>query len=402
MLPAGSLDGVTAFRFAHMFRSPQSGGVESYLYSLNRKLLERNHMQILQMYLTDGKDGLSVQTEHIGHGTIIWIPSLLTINPSQDSAKTRSFWKKLKMKLARNCMVCHDNLLSTLSDFPIDLAVFHWISEDSSIVMDYLGKRAVPFVVFNHFENSRLKWRLIRKQISRARAVGGVADIGVPRFVRSGYVNLSDGIDTDFFDPEKAHPLRKRHHGPIILLPSRITGGKGHMDAIRVVGRLRRQGITPILVLAGRLENASLLNELRLAMAKERIQENVVIAGELSPEELRDWYAASDLVILPSRAEGLGRVLLESQAMGTPVVAYAVGGTPSAISDGVTGILVPRLDPKRFADAVAMLLRDHEKRLAMGRDGRRWIVKDFSLEALAARHELFYYGALAAGAEKTV
>jgi len=399
MPPTGCLDGVTLFRFAHMLRKPQAGGVESYLHGLNRKLLERNRMQILQMYLTDVNEGLSVQTEHVGRGTIVWMPSLLKANPEGDGAGSRPFWKKLMSKLARDFIVCHDYLLSALSDFPIDLAVFHWISEDSPIVLDYLRKRTVPFVVFNHFENSRLKRRLIRKQIGGCRGVAGVADIGVPRFVRSGYLNLSDGIDTDFFDPEKARPGGKAYPGPVILLPSRITEGKGHLDAIHVVGRLRRQGMITTLVFAGRLESVRLLDQLRLAIVKEGIQENVVFAGELSQEDLRDWYAGSDLVILPSRTEGLARVLLESQAMCTPVVAYSVGGTPCAIRDGVTGTLVPRLDISRFTRAVATLLHDPDKRVAMGRDSRHWIVSGFSLEALAARHEAFYHGALVAGAK---
>jgi D-inositol-3-phosphate glycosyltransferase len=73
--------------------------------------------------------------------------------------------------------------------------------------------------------------------------------------------------------------------------------------------------------------------------------------------ELVDWYRAADVVVVPSYNESFGLVALEAQACGTPVVAAAVGGLPTAVAHGVSGILVDGHDPARYADAIASVVR---------------------------------------------
>ncbi|MDJ0464888.1 D-inositol-3-phosphate glycosyltransferase [Streptomyces sp. H27-C3] len=65
--------------------------------------------------------------------------------------------------------------------------------------------------------------------------------------------------------------------------------------------------------------------------------------------ELADWYRAADVLVVPSRSESFGLVALEAQACGTPVLAAAVGGLPTAVRDGVTGLLVDGHDPAAYA-----------------------------------------------------
>ena len=301
-------------------------------------------------------------------------------------------WARLTRSFCPEFRICHDILLSTLANYQINLAVFHWISEDSKIVLHYLNKRQVPIAVINHFENVRLKLRYIKRQISEARAIGGVSNIDVPSFVRSRFTNLSDGVDTDFFHPEKAVPLARKIESPLILLPSRITEMKGHLDIVRALGLLAREGVSAILAFAGRQESSAFTEKLRRVMAKEGVQERVFFVGELTSEELRNWYSASDIVVFPSYAEGLGRVLLEAQAMERPVVAYEVGGVAEAIRHGDGGFLVRSGDIEGLASRLKELLENQEKRYKMGECGRRFVLERFSLESLTIRHENFYAG----------
>ena len=74
--------------------------------------------------------------------------------------------------------------------------------------------------------------------------------------------------------------------------------------------------------------------------------------------ELADFYAAADVVLVPSRSESFGLVALEAQACGTPVVAAAVGGLPYVVEDGRTGFLVEGHDPGDHADRLLQILRD--------------------------------------------
>ncbi|MGY1607394.1 D-inositol-3-phosphate glycosyltransferase [Geodermatophilus sp. SYSU D00700] len=74
------------------------------------------------------------------------------------------------------------------------------------------------------------------------------------------------------------------------------------------------------------------------------------------PERLALHYRAADVAVVPSHNESFGLVALEAQACGTPVVAAAVGGLPTAVRDGVSGVLVAGRDPGAYAAAIRSVL----------------------------------------------
>jgi len=94
--------------------------------------------------------------------------------------------------------------------------------------------------------------------------------------------------------------------------------------------------------------------------------ERVRWAGILTPERLKQLYRAADLYLWPAVKEAYGMALLEAQAAGLPVIAGRSGGVASVIDDGSTGLLVPEGDAAAFAEAVASLLSDPDRRRAMG------------------------------------
>jgi len=89
---------------------------------------------------------------------------------------------------------------------------------------------------------------------------------------------------------------------------------------------------------------------------------------ELSTEEVAAALDDSTLLVLPSRSEGLGRVIVEALCRGRPVLAAAVGGIRDIVRDGENGILVPPGDTHALADALVRLLSDpvEAERLAAG------------------------------------
>ncbi len=81
---------------------------------------------------------------------------------------------------------------------------------------------------------------------------------------------------------------------------------------------------------------------------------------------LADWYAAATAVCVPSYNESFGLVAIEAQACGTPVVAARVGGLATAVTDGVTGLLIDGHDPVDYAAALDRLISDPQLRESMG------------------------------------
>ncbi|MDP9221580.1 MAG: D-inositol-3-phosphate glycosyltransferase [Actinomycetota bacterium] len=97
------------------------------------------------------------------------------------------------------------------------------------------------------------------------------------------------------------------------------------------------------------------------------LEDNVRFAPPVSRAELAGWYAAADLVAVPSYSESFGLVAVEAQACGTPVVAAAVGGLHTAVADGFSGVLVDDHDPAHWAKVVGDLLADRAGRERLSR-----------------------------------
>lgn len=97
----------------------------------------------------------------------------------------------------------------------------------------------------------------------------------------------------------------------------------------------------------------------------------VAITPPVAQGELAQWYRAADLVVVPSYSESFGLVALEAQACGIPVVAAATGGLPTAVRDGVSGVLVDDHDPEHWAGVLASLLADPARIRRLGEAGVR-------------------------------
>jgi len=96
---------------------------------------------------------------------------------------------------------------------------------------------------------------------------------------------------------------------------------------------------------------------------------------------LRD---AADFLVAPSRQEAFGRVIIEAAFAGIPAIGADIEGIPEAISDGVTGLLVPPESPKALADAISRLIADPDLRARWGQAARQRAKAQFSIEKVAA------------------
>lgn len=421
----GRLNGLTILRYAHT--SGNAGGLEQYIFNLNRTLGERNQFTTIQMEITDEKERLVESTTNYGGCRLTKVP--LFVEPTSleksVSGKPVSAHEKLRSLLVDHLLcappvyqVFTKNYLrrrevprqpgepqdaglksrELLKRFNVNLIVLHSSGgADVSEITAEAERTGIPVVLVHHFANDRLAGLSMRQQAANAAGVAGVCGKNVPDYLRSRFCNVSDGVDTEFFRADKAAPLSENNSAPILLLPARITPSKGQIDLIKVASLLKKRGIPTTVVFAGRVDSPAFEKELRQMAEREGLAGQIEFIGQLDAEQLRDWYAAARALVFPtSHHEGLPRILMECQAMGLPPVVYDIGGTSEGLLDGRTGFLIPLGDVRRMADAVESLVKNDSLRAEMSQAGRRFVEEKFSLRSLAERHEDFYLNVLAA------
>lgn len=102
------------------------------------------------------------------------------------------------------------------------------------------------------------------------------------------------------------------------------------------------------------------------------------------------------MYVNPSEFEGLPVAVLEAMCLGRPIVATSVGGVPSVIRDGDTGLLVPPGDPAALAAAVRSLLDDPARAARLGKSAARHAHAELDLATMVRRVEAVYDEVLAA------
>ena len=117
------------------------------------------------------------------------------------------------------------------------------------------------------------------------------------------------------------------------------------------------------------------------------LEQQVELAGACGAEELRRAYVQADIFVLPTKVEGFGVVFLEAMQSGLPVVAARAAAAPEVVEDGVTGILTDPGNHGEIAEALVALLRDCERRCAMGKAGRQRVERMYRFEHFTARWE---------------
>lgn len=163
---------------------------------------------------------------------------------------------------------------------------------------------------------------------------------------------------------------------------------------IGIVSRLKDQAVvlqalsevtTPVrLVLAG-VEPGKPLLQLAMQVPARHAVSLVPFTPDILP-----LYQLLELVLLPTRMEGLSQALLEAMALGKPVIGSAAAGNLDLIADGVDGLLVSPMDPRAWARAIEDLLQDREKAGRLGAAARRTARETFSLDRTIASTRSLY------------
>jgi len=172
-----------------------------------------------------------------------------------------------------------------------------------------------------------------------------------------------NGLDASLFAPnpklmERAAALRRQLRIPeraaVVLFVGRLTRDKGIPELVEAFMRLDKKFPNLRLMLVGCFETEDPLPaKTRRQLERHR---GIIFAGAV--QDIASYYAAADIVVLPSHREGLPTVILEAQAAGRPVVGAAATGVVDLVTDGETGLLFPVGDSAALSKAIARLLTD--------------------------------------------
>ena len=118
-------------------------------------------------------------------------------------------------------------------------------------------------------------------------------------------------------------------------------------------------------------------NKLKYLVKKLDLADKVKFVGQLLQNEIINYYYNSDIIVLPSISESFGKVLVEANACGKPVVATATTGAKEIIQDGINGFLVPIGDAEKMSDKILELLNNPKIAAQMGENGRKLVMEKF-------------------------
>lgn len=252
-----------------------------------------------------------------------------------------------------------------------DIVLTHHVKSHFLMKMSRLWQK-YPWVAFHHgytktHFREHLYNRMDRLSLPAANCVITVCEAFARELASAGVPRERIHVQHNSIRPERAASAEEaqtvrakfsiEEGEPLVLAIGRLSSEKAHIDLLNAFRHL--QSNNPEL-------NAKLLivgdgperEKLEAAARSLGIDERVHFAGQMS--DVKPYYAAADLLVLPSHSEGSPYVLLEAMAAGLAIVATGVGGVPEVVQDGVSALLVPPRDAQKMAEAIARVLKDAE------------------------------------------
>jgi glycogen(starch) synthase len=215
-----------------------------------------------------------------------------------------------------------------------------------------LYSQTAPEPVFDVYLRTLGRWTFNRSEVvfcyteedrKRLREVGVSAPVEV----------VPNGIDTSRFTPDGPLHDDVPDGSPVILFVGRLVEGKRPSDAVAVLDRLRETHLDAQLVVCG---DGPLCRTLNAEVAERGLTNAATFLGHVPYDEMPRVYRSADALVLPSRAEGLPRTVLEALASGIPAVVSDLEQVAPVV-EGV-GRAVPIGEIDAFTDAILAVLDD--------------------------------------------
>jgi phosphatidylinositol alpha-mannosyltransferase len=238
-----------------------------------------------------------------------------------------------------------------------------------------------------------MKWYLDRwfRKLDGRIAVSPVAMRYVNKYFPAEYTIIPNGIDTHHFNNNVA-PFENLKDGKInVLFVGRMEKRKG-FDYLWKAYRLVKQEVPDCRLIAVG-PGVRLRNKYEKRISRAGLSD-VIFTGYASYSDLPRYYKTADIVCFPNTGwESFGVVLLEAMSIGKPIIASAIDGFTSVLTDGVEGIAVPPRNVEKLAEALFKLIKDEQLRQQMGARGKPK-AQQYDWSILAGRLLDFYAATL--------
>jgi glycosyltransferase involved in cell wall biosynthesis len=294
----------------------------------------------------------------------------------------------LPLRLVMNLMVAIELLVRFTSLRPDAIVLSSWSARFGAIpgrlmglrvvwhIHEYLSDRGIVAGLERWWLTTFADDLIFNSEATRRWWIGERTD-------RSAWV-LYDGV--------RIHePVARESDRPIdVLFVGRVSREKGIECLLDACRALVMRGLECRLTLIGtRADDWS---------ADEWNARTRSLSGHLTElglvDDPRAWMRRAKILVLPSRREGFGRVLLEAMAEGCAVVASRVGGVPEIVKEGVDGLLVAPDDARGLSEALSRLLEDDAFRESMSRQARRSVESRFAISRTQNDMEQLYLNLL--------
>lgn len=187
---------------------------------------------------------------------------------------------------------------------------------------------------------------------------------------------VPNGIDLEKFTPDTAESDLIDTDKKTVLFVGRLVEGKRPGDAIEAVAELHRSLPEVKLYLCG---DGPLRSELERLVEELDLEDIVEFLGHVEYDEMPRVYSSADVMLLPSRAEGLPRTVLESFASGVPVVSSDLEHTAPVVEEA--GITVPAGEVECFSEALNEILSNPERSYNFAKRGRKLVEGKFGWDS---------------------
>jgi colanic acid/amylovoran biosynthesis glycosyltransferase len=265
----------------------------------------------------------------------------------------------------------------------------HFLHSEAVSAMWMSRILTVPYSITGHVLSIRYPSSLICRAIRKAAFV--VADIRTvyelflaTRGTEDVYL-IRNGLNLDDF------AVRSTQNGlpdkPLVLAAGSLTEPKGFHVLVEACAQLKAQEPSFHCCIIGEGPERTRLEEL---VKRRGLEGQVSLTGACTLEQLKAAYYGASIFVMPSvdspvGSDGLPTVIIESMAIGVPVVATRKAGIPDLVQDRGTGLLAPPGDVKALAQCLSELLSDQELRVNLTREARKAVEAEFDIKCSAQR-----------------